>query len=308
MFSLRTIPTVLVLILISGPLWARDVKYLNFSAKNKHDIYLRDLKVDEIELEIDGKPVEVGFFGSQDVHTSFVVLLENSPRTARYAVSMPQWGQINPIDRIRFQMYYDFFPQMTDHGRVLLGEFGQEIKILQEFTSHPDVLARALHELQPNHLDLSISDPEVGRALGRGVDWLKDLRDKRKFLILFTTHIDRESYGNLEEYRDMLREVDVEVYVISYASRNPTGLGRSFEEKMNKYFFQKLVDETAGWLYLVGSYAYLEELFTDLKGRLHNNYTIGFRAESSGQPEEHKVKVKVLRDKCRVAHRKILIY
>jgi hypothetical protein len=106
----------------------------------------------------------------------------------------------------------------------------------------------------------------------------------------------------------MLREVDVEVYVISYASRNPSGLGRSFEEKMNKYFFQKLVDETAGWLYLVGSYTYLDELFTDLKGRLHNNYTIGFRAETSGQPEEHKVKVRLLRDKCRVAHRKVLIY
>jgi hypothetical protein len=308
MFFLKTVYPVLVLLSISVSGWARDVKYLNFSAKNKYDIYVRDLKLEEIEVEIDGKPVEIGFFGSQDVQTSFVVLLENSPRTAKYAVSMPQWGQINPIDRIRFQMYYDFFPQMTDHGSVLLGEFAQEIKILQEFTSHPDVLARALHEMRPNHLDLSINDPEVGRAVGRGVDWLKDRRDRRKFLILFTTHIDRESYGNLDEYRDMLREVDVEVYVISWASRNPTGLGRSFEEKMNRYFFQKLVDETSGWLYLAGAYTYLDELFTDLKGRLFNNYTIGLSVDSSGPPREHEVRIRILREKCRVTHRKVIIF
>jgi hypothetical protein len=306
-YSLRGILLPLTLLVVAETCWSKDIRYLNFSVKNRHDIYLRDLKAEEVSLRLDGKPVEVGFFGYKDVDTAFVVLLENSPRTAQYPASRPQWDQVNPLDRIRYEMYFGFFPEMTEAGSVLLGEFSQEIKILQDFTQYPDLLGKALNDLLPNYTEIGINDPEVGRAIGRGVDWLRDRPEKRKFLILFTTTVDRDSYGNLDEYRDMLREVDIELFVISYASNRP-GSGRSFEEKMNRFFFKKLVAETAGWVYIVGAYVYLEELFTDFKGRLNNHYTIGFYVDPIDSPRDHEVLVEVEREKCKVAHRKVLIY
>jgi MoaA/NifB/PqqE/SkfB family radical SAM enzyme len=140
------------------------------------------------------------------------------------------------------------------------------------------------------------------------VDWLRNRSEKRKILILFTTTVDRESYGNLEEYRDMLREADIELFVISYAPNRPSGIGRSFEERMNPYFFKKLVAETAGWVYIVGAYVYLEDLFTDFKGRLNNHYTVGFYVDPLDSPREHEVQLEIERERCKVSHRKVLIY
>ena len=61
--------------------------------------------------------------------------------------------------------------------------------------------------------------------LGRGVDLLKDRSERRKILVLFTAVVDRESYKNLEEYRQLLRHENVDVYVVSFARRFPTGVG-----------------------------------------------------------------------------------
>jgi hypothetical protein len=196
---------------------------------------------------------------------------------------------------------------MTEKGSVLLGEFGRETTILQDFTSYPDLLTQALNNLQLDYVETGINEPEVGRAIGRGVDWLRDRPEKRKILIFFTTTVDRESYGNMQEYQDMLRDVDIEFLVISFAAARPSGLGLSFEKKMNRYFFKRLVGETAGWLYLVGDYKFLDELFTDFKGRLGNYYTIGFSATGS-EFGEHEIRVEVLRDKCKVTHRQAMIY
>ena len=85
-------------------------------------------------------------------------------------------------------------------------------------------------------------------------------------------------------------------------------MGIPFEQKMNRYFFKKLVGETAGWLYLVGAYKFLDDLFTDFKGRLHNNYTVGFLADSEGESSEHEIELEVSREKCEITHRRVLIY
>jgi hypothetical protein len=305
----RSILLALFVFFIAGETgWPENVRYLNFAVKNRHDIYVRDLRAEEIALRVDGSPVKICFFGYKDVETVFVLLLENSHRTAPHPVSLPQWGQVNPIDLIRYRMYDGFFPQMTELGPVLLAEFGREIEVRQDFTTYPDLLVKALAELQPDFVRTGIHDPEVGRAMGRGVDWLRDRSEKRKFLILFTTTVDRESYGNLEEYRDMLRYADIELYIISHAPARPTGIGLPFEVKMNEYFFDKIAAETAGWVYLVGAYTYLDELFTDFKGRLTNNYTIGFPVEESPESREHEIKLEVEREKCRVTYRRRLVY
>ena len=68
----------------------RQARFLNFSVKHKNGIYVRDLKREEVKLYLDEEPVEIRYFGYQNVDTAFAILIENSPRTARYNVSRPQ--------------------------------------------------------------------------------------------------------------------------------------------------------------------------------------------------------------------------
>ena len=309
----RSTPVVLLSILLAIPLFAtfsfgKEIRYLSFVAKNRHNIFVRDLDQDEIEFKLDGELVEIGFFGFRDITTAYAFLLENSPRTAHFAISMPQAGRVNPIDRIRYEMTYDFFGPLTGSGSVLLGEFFKEVKILQPFTDQGELILYAMNSMQLNFTGVMFDDPEVGRVIGRGVDLLRDRSEKRKVMVLFTTTIDRESYGNLEEYQLMLRNVDLELYVISYAPRFVSGIGHSFTEKMNRYFFRNLVQETGGKALVVGEYAYLDELFTELKGSLQNSYTIGFYVHPDKKVSDHEVELKLKREKCKVSHRKYLVY
>ena len=72
--------------------------YLTFSARDQNRIYYRDLKEEEVALYLDEQPVEIRYFGSRKVSTAFAFIIENSPRTAQFARSMPQRGQNNIVD------------------------------------------------------------------------------------------------------------------------------------------------------------------------------------------------------------------
>lgn len=296
------------LLLIWGDLQAREIRYLSFSAKSRHNIFIRDLKLEEVELTLDGKPIEVGYLGYREVDTACAILLENTPRTAPHAMSMPQWGQVNPIDLIRYQMQDHFFRPLTETGPVLLGEFFTQVEVLRDFTTHEDELILALLNLQPRSAGIVFENIEVGGALGRGVDFLRHRPERRKVLVLFTITVDRQSYGNLEEYQQMLRHSDIDLYAISFAPRHISHSGAAFEERMNTFFFRSLAAETGGRAYIAGEFAYLDTLFTDLKGRLANTYTLGFYVEPTGEPREAEVEIRVRRDRSQVDHRKFLVY
>ncbi len=280
-------------------------RFVTFTVKDRHGVYVRDLRREEVTLELDGKPVEVRYLGGREVETSAVVLLENSPRTARQPVSIPQWGQVNPIDRVRYLLLDDFFPSITAGGEVLLAQFFKEFEILREFTDDDSSLVAALQDMQLNFAGVVFNNIQIGRALGRAVNLLERRPSRRKLLVAFTAAVDRDSYQNLEEYREMFRRSDIDLYTVAFAPRFATGHAYTFEEKMTGHYYRALTGETGGKAYLVGEYAYLDELFTDLKGRLSNAYTAGFYPPEGGP--EFEVKIRVARDKSTVTHRKLLV-
>lgn len=286
----------------------REVQYLTFSVVNRFGIYVRDLERSEVELKLDGVPVDVGYLSSEGSDTAVAIYLENSPRTAEDSVSIPQMGRINLIDRVRYEMQDDFFRPLCRIGRVMLAEFFADIHVLQDFTDDESYLLDAVNKLQPHAEGVVFDQIKIGRVLGRGVDLLKAQPERRKVLFLVTRTVDRDSASDLEEYRLMLRNTGVDVFVLSLAPRFVSGPAKSYEEKVNAYFFQNLVKETAGRAYLAGEYKFAEDLFTDLKARLLETYTIGFYVEPDRQVKEHEVEIRVDREKCRVTHRKYLVY
>lgn len=302
---MRYLPVFLLLI---SPVWANDVRYLTFSARDENGIYLRDLKREEVSLSIDDQPIEVGYLGNKNVETAFVFMIENSPRTAPYPVSMPQWGQINILDQIRYHLMHGALRPVVENGAALLAEFYREIKTLQDFTSKDYLLEEALYKMAPNSTGIEKERIPVGRALARGVDLLRARPEKRKILVLFTTTIDRDSYRDLDEYREMLRARDLDLYVVSFAARFPTGPGFTFEEKMNTHYFRRLASETGGKAYISGEYVYVPEFMDDLMSRLANSYTIGFYIQPEKEPRPHSIRLKVRNDKIDVTCRQKIVY
>ena len=289
----------------AGPL---EVQYLNFSARDKNEIYVRDLEIDEVELLIDGEPAPVRLLGYKNTPTAFLFLMENSPRTAQYPISVPQLGQINTIDELKYQLASGFFWPLLEVGPVMLVHFYKDFEILQSFTEQVHELEDPLLRLEPKFIGVDRENIPVARMIGRAMDRLLQRPERRKTLVLFTTTVDRESYKSLEEYRQLLRMSDVELYVVTFSARFPSTAGASFEQTMTGYYFQNLVGETSGKLYFAEQLSYLEDSLLDLRSRLTNSYTIGFNVEPGSEPIEHKVQITIDRDKSDVTHRRVLIY
>jgi VWFA-related protein len=309
--KLRACPLLLACLVLAVPTVgaaSREARYLNFSAKDKNGIYLRNLKLPEVRLFLDEKPVEVSYLGYKNVDTAVAFLLENSPRTAPHPVSMPQWGRVNKLDQIRYQLVADYFDQLVKNGTIMIAEFARETKLLQGFTSDEFLLEDAVRRIQPNSTEMAPENIEIGRAFAFGLERLRRRPEKRKVLVMVTTTVDRVSYRNMEEYQEVLRANDVDLYVVSFAPRFPTGSGITFEEQMNRFFFLNLVQETGGKLYLSGEYAFISEFTDDLKTRLENSYTIGFYVEPDEEPAEHRVRLEARHEKIDVTHRKKIVY
>ena len=221
----------------------RQARFLNFSVKQKNGIYVRDLKQDEVELYVDQLPVEIRYFGYQNVDTAFAILVENSPRTARYKVSRPQFGQVNLVDIVRYYLVDETIPALAELGEVWIGQFYQELEMVHDFSDQDWELIQAIHDMKPRPEGLDLENIPVGRFLGRGVDILKVRPEKRKVLLLVTAIADRESLKNLDEYRDMLRITNIDLYVVSFGPRTGSP-GASSTAQFNPHYFRKLVSET----------------------------------------------------------------
>ncbi len=288
---------------------SRQPRFLTFSAKDGNGIFLRDLKAGEVTLRIGKKPVEVRYFGYRDVDTALAFLIENSPRTAQYNVSMPQFGQINIVDQVRYSLSGGYLQNVVENGAALIAEFHRELTVLQDFTSDGYLLSAALDKMKPNAASLDKENIPIGRMIGRGVDMLRARPEKRKALVLFTTVVDRESIKHLDEYEEMLRFFDVDLYVVSFArGRNASGFGATHAEKINSLFFRRLTEETSGKLYVTGEYVFLDEFMDDLRTRLANSYTLGFYVDPDQERTEHEVELSIDRPKCEANYRKILVF
>lgn len=286
----------------------REARFVTFTAQNKFGIYLRDLKKDEVSVWLDGRPVKVVYFGYRDVDSAFVFMIENSPRTAPYANTVPQMGRVNIVDQVRYYLSGGFFDRIVPLGPVLLGEFYKAVKVLQGFTDQEDILSGALLRLQPHFMGLDKEHIAVGRALGRGYDLLRNRSEKRKVLVLFTRSVDLETYKNRREYLQIFQDSNIELYVVSFAVAFPTGAGYSFAERVNRSFFRELAGGTGGKAYISSEYGRLDSFMDDLKSRLANSYTIGFYVEPGSRPSEHKVRLKARSSDVEVTYREKLEY
>ena len=306
---LSLIPLVPLLAGITFPPEASDrqARFLNFSVKQKSGIYVRDLKQEEVKLHLDQEPVEIRYFGYQNVDTAFAIIVENSPRTARYNVSRPHYGEVNIIDIVRYYLVDEIIPAVAELGEVWIGQFYQELETVHDFTDQDWELIQSIHDMKPRPRGLDLENIPVGRFLGRGVDILRTRSEKRKVLMLVTATADRESLKNLDEYRDMLRITDIDLYVVSFGPR-VTSPGSSSPARFNPYYFRQLVSETGGKFYLSGEYVFPSEFMNDLITTLSNSYTIGFYVHPGSPPSTRSVQLEVAREKIKIQHRKTLVF
>ena len=101
---------------------------------------------------------------------------------------------------------------------------------------------------------------------------------KRRALILVSDGEDRNSYYNEKQLFDLLRESEVQIYVIGFVdelSKEGGFIGKSPQGKA-KAFLERLATETGGKAYFPASANDLPHLRKEISNELRTQYSIGY--------------------------------
>lgn len=257
-------PTEEEIIKIDTELVNLDVRVIDRNNRPVNTLQEKDFKVYE-----DGSVQQIDFFSKSEVPTNYGLVIDNS-------------GSLRPqLDKVIEAGKVFVSGNRPDDETMIIRFVGRDkIEIEQPFTPNKTDLNDALDNLYIEGGQTAIRDAvylavENIDEYERG----KAFEDKkRRALILVTDGEDRNSYYNDKQLFELLRESEVQIYVIGFVddlSKEGGFISKSPQAKA-KEFLERLATETGGKAYFPKSAAELPGLAREISSELRTQYSIGY--------------------------------
>lgn len=305
---MRAIVCLSVALALLVPSATEPLVYLHLSIKDKNRIFVRDLKVDEIQITVDGVPQEIEHMFVDQVPTLYAILVDTGPPMAP-----PMRHPLYPTLLERVQ---HFVMEVLDRHRetdsYLLGTYYHKVKWLVEPTSDVVTLERAVRAIEPGEERMIPGLREgsnAGDAMEETIRRMRRRGESRRVILLFGHTVDQKSIEQVPRLKDLLADNAIDLYVVSLAPK-VSGAGFSFELRQTPFFYQSLVARTGGELYDYGFYEdRLHRQVGDYVARLHTLWTVAFRLRGLEPAERpRKVEVTIRRPTSQIEYKKEIVY
>ena len=241
-----------------------NVRVIDRNNRPVNNLTQNDFKVYEDNVL---QPIE--FFSKSEVPTNYSLVIDNS-------------------GSLRFQL-----DKVVEAGKILIGTNRPEdetsvirfvssdkIEITQDFTANKTDLNDALDNLFIEGGQTAIIDA-VYLAAERVEQYEKSRNPndrKRRALILVSDGEDRDSFYKEQQLYELLRESDVQIFVIGFVnelSKEGGFISKSPQGKA-KAFLERLAAETGGKVYFPNSVNELPTIAQDISSELRTQYSIGY--------------------------------
>ena len=242
---------------------------LNVRVIDRNNRPIRNLKESDFIIFEDNVRQEIGFFSQSEVPTNYSLVVDNSGSLRNQIEKVIEAGKILISGNRAF-----------DQTSVIRFVSSDKIEITQDFTDQKQYLFDALDDMYIEGGQTAIIDA-VYLAAQRIGEYEKstDAADrKRRALVLVTDGEDRVSFYTQKMLFDMLREIDVQIFVVGFVDElSPSGgfIGKSDQSKA-KSFLTKLADETGGKAYFPMSVTELSSIAADIGSEMRTQYSIGY--------------------------------
>ncbi|MFN2501240.1 MAG: VWA domain-containing protein [Pyrinomonadaceae bacterium] len=241
---------------------------LNVRVIDRNNRPINNVQEKEFKIYENGVLQQIDFFSKGDVPTNYGLVIDNS-------------GSMRPL-----------LDKVVEAGKILVGTnrpddetmiirfVGRDkIEIEQQFTSNKTDLNDALENLYIEGGQTAIIDA-VYLAVENIDQYEKaDKNDrKRRALILVSDGEDRNSYYNEKQLFDLLRESEVQIYVVGFVSelsKEGGFIGKSPQGKA-KAFLERIATESGGKVYFPTSGAELPGIAREISSELRTQYSIGY--------------------------------
>lgn len=242
---------------------------LNVRVVDRNNRSIGTLSQNDFKVFEDGVPQQIDSFSRGEVPTNYSLVIDNSGSLRQQLDKVIEAGKViigtNRPD---------------DNTSVVRFVSSEKIEIVQDFTSSKVDLNDALDNLYIEGGQTAIIDAIYLTA--ERVDNYEKSRDpndrRRRALILVSDGEDRASYYNEQQLFQMLRESDVQIYVVGFVNEldKESGLISKSPQKKAKSFLERLAIETGGKAYFPNSVSELNTIATDIASELRTQYILSY--------------------------------
>ncbi|PYS99178.1 MAG: hypothetical protein DMF63_14015 [Acidobacteria bacterium] len=242
---------------------------LNVRVIDRNNRPINNIQESEFKIFEDNVPQKIEFFSKSEVPTNYSLVIDNSGSLRT---------QINEV--IEASKIIVSANKPEDETSVIRFVSSDKIEVLQDFTANKTDLNDALEGLYTEGGQTAIIDA-VYLAADKVTDYEKSSKNddrKRRALILVSDGEDVASYYTQQQLFDLLKETDVQIYVVGFVKDLSAEKGFISKSKQGKAksFLEKLATDTGGKAYFPNSVAELNPIAREIASELRTQYSIGY--------------------------------
>jgi Ca-activated chloride channel family protein len=165
----------------------------------------------------------------------------------------------------------------------------------QEFTSDKNKLSNVLDSLFVSGGQSAIIDA-VYIAIQHTAEYRKGSAQRRRALVLFTDGEDRNSYYTSDKLVKLLRENDVQVFIVGLVKQldEHSSTNRMSPRQKAELLLNRIAEESGGRVFFPEDGKELATAIAEIQHDLHSQYLIAFETQTKpGEKGFRKVEVKV---------------
>jgi len=242
---------------------------LNVRVVDRNNRPINDLREGDFKIFEDSVPQKIEFFSKSEVPTNYSLVIDNSGSLRSQIDEVIEAGKILVAAN-----------KAEDETSIIRFVSSDKIEVLQDFTSNKTDLNDALDNLYIEGGQTAIIDA-VYLAADKVTDYEKTVNKvdrKRRALILVSDGEDVSSYYSQQQLFDLLRESDVQIYVVGFVKELSTDKSFISKSKQGKAraFLERLATETGGKAYFPAAVTELGGIAREIATELRTQYSIGY--------------------------------
>lgn len=248
-----------------------ETELVNISVRvvDRNNRPINNLPQSDFKIYEDGVLQEIGFFSKSEVPTNYSLLVDNSGSLRQQIEQVIEAGK-----------YLVGANRKDDETAIIRFVSSDKIEVLQDFTKNKTDLTDALDNMYIEGGQTAIIDAVylAVERLNQGSTPQKDLDRTRRAIVLVTDGEDRSSYYSETQLLELLKESDVQIFVVGFvkALSDDKGFISKSPQGKAKAFLERLATSTGGKSYFPASPSEMTTISKDIAAELRTQYSIGY--------------------------------
>ena len=248
-----------------------DTELVNISVRvvDSNNRPINNLPQSDFKIYEDGAVQAIDFFSKSEVPTNYSLVIDNSGSLRQQIEQVIEAGK-TLIGANR----------PDDETAIIRFVSSDKIEVLQDFSKSKTDLNDALDNMYIEGGQTAIIDAvylSVER-LNQNNTAQKDLDRTRRAIVLVTDGEDRSSYYSEAQLLELLKESDVQIFVVGFVKElsSDKGFISKSPQGKAKSFLERLASATGGKSYFPASASEMNTIAKDIASELRTQYSIGY--------------------------------